>query len=58
MTMIGIILWGEALLKNCQNKMKIYLFPGDSINEELIFPNNKEMLREYFSPKGGFHSAK
>lgn len=34
---IGIILWGEVLIKNVNNKMKIYLFSGDSLNEELLF---------------------
>jgi hypothetical protein len=38
---MGIVLWGELLLKSQSNKnMKIYLFPGDSINEELVLAEN------------------
>lgn len=58
MTQIGIILWGEVLLKSKGNKIKIFIFSGDSLNEEIIFPNNDKNVYEKLFFKPGVEAIK
>ena len=52
MVEMGIILWGELVLKSKGTSMKIFNLPGDSINEELIFKSrdSKSYDKLYFKP--------
>jgi hypothetical protein len=35
-----IVLWGELFLKNISTKKKIYLLPGDTLSEEILYDHN------------------
>jgi len=55
---MGIVLWGELVLKSKGTSLKIFNLPGDSINEEIIFKAKDSKSYEKLYYKHGIESIK